>query len=214
VNQSRSSQSKPWIIGGLLGTFGLMLVIGVFYFGIGWPTQLGIGLAYVGLMAFVWTWTLSRNPRFFLGLIAGPLLLIGGGFIAGYAIIQTDFLSSVQPAELEKMVGLKLPANMTGFHSSVDGFLDTSLHARFEMPKGEFPDFLRVNKLELRGSELPFDDDVLGRYWWKPESMVNPKNLILTGPQIGTLEKRYTLDLLAGDAEGEKMTVYLQVLGN
>jgi hypothetical protein len=73
---------------------------------------------------------------------------------------------------------------------------------------------LRVNKLEFRGSELPFRDDALGRYWWKPESLVNPKNLIQTGPQTGSLEKRYTLDLLAGDADGENMTVYLSVLGN
>jgi hypothetical protein len=214
MNQSRSSQSKPWIIGGLLGIFGLILVMGVFYFGIGLPAQLGIGLAYVGLITFVWTRTRSSNPRFFLGLIAGPLLLIGGGFIAGYAIIQTDLLSSVQPAELEKMVGLKLPASMTGLHSSIDGFLDTSLHARFEMPKSALQEFLQANKLELRGSDLPFDDDALGRYWWKPESMVNPKNLILTGPQLGTFEKRYTLDLLAGDADGQQMTVYLRVFGN
>jgi hypothetical protein len=210
----RSSQPKPWIVGGLTGILGLILVIGVFYFGIELPPQVFIGLAYIGLIAFVWTRNFSRNPRFFLGLIAGPLLIIGFGTIAGYAIIQTDFLSSVQPADLEKMVGLKLPASMTGLHSSIDGFLDTSLHARFEMPKSAFQKFLQANKLELRGSELPFGDDALGRYWWKPESLVNPKNLILTGPQMGTLEKRYTLDLLTGDAEGEKMTVYMRVFGN
>jgi hypothetical protein len=38
--------------------------------------------------------------------------------------------------------------------------------------------------------------------------------LIQTGPQLGSLEKRYTLDLLAGDADGENTTVYLSVLGN
>jgi hypothetical protein len=214
MNQSRSSQWKSRIQGGLTGILGLILVVWSFYFGIEFPAQLGIGFAYFGLIALVWRRASSGGSRFLLGLVAGPLLLIGLGFVAGYAIIQTDLLSSVQPNELEKMVGLKLPANMTGLHSSVDGFLDTALHARFEMPKGEFQEFLRVNKLELRGSELPFGDDALGRYWWKPESLVNPKNLILTGPQMGTLEKRYTLDLLAGDAEGENMTVYLSVLGN
>jgi hypothetical protein len=214
MNQSWSSQSKPWIIGGLLGILGLILVMGVLYFGIGLPAQLGIGLAYIGLIAFVWTRTRSSNPRFFLGLIAGPLLLIGGGFIAGYAIIQTDLLSSVQPTELEKMVGLKLPAGMTGLHSSVDGFLDTSIHARFEIPKREFQEFLRVNKLELQGTRLPFGDNALGRYWWKPEALVNPKNLVLTGPQTGTLEQKYVLDLLAGDAGAENVTVYLRIFGN
>ena len=214
MNPARSSQSKPWIVGGLIGILGLILVIGMFYFGIGLAMQLGIGLAYTCLIAFVWTRTLSSNPRFFLGLIAGPLILIGVGFVAGYVIIQTDLLSSVQPAELEKMVGLKLPAGMTGLHSSADGFLDTSLHARFEMPKDEFQGFLRDNKLELDGTDLPFADDALGRNWWKPESLVNPRNMVLTGPQTGTLETRYTLDLLAGDADGEKLTVYLRVFGN
>jgi hypothetical protein len=214
MNQSRSSQWKSWVVGGLIGVLGLILVVGSFYFGIEFPAQLGIGFAYFGLIALIWRRASSGGSRFLLGLVAGPLLLIGLGFVAGYAIIQTDLLSSVQPTELEKMVGLKLPANMTGLHSSVDGFLDTSLHARFEMPKGEFQEFLRVNKLEFRGSELPFRDDALGRYWWKPESLVNPKNLIQTGPQTGSLEKRYALDLLAGDADGENMTVYLSVLGN
>jgi hypothetical protein len=204
----------PWIYGGLTGIFGLVPIIVVYYFGLAMPMPLILAVAYLGLIAFIWTRSFSRNPRFLLGLIAGPLLLIGVGFIAGYGIIQTDLLSSVPASELEKMVGLKLPAGKTGLHSSVDGFLDTSLHARFEMPTSEFQEFLRVNKLELRGSELPFDDDAIGRYWWKPESLVNPKNLILTGPQLGTLEKRYTLDLLAGDADAEKMTVYLRVFGN
>jgi hypothetical protein len=210
----RSSQQMVWISGGLTGIFGLILVIGMFYFGIELPTQLGIGLAYIGLIAFVWTRSFSSNPHFFLGLIAGPLLTIGIGFIAGYGIIQTDLLSSVQPAELEKLVGLKLPVSMTGLHSSVDGFLDTSLHARFEMPKREFQEFLSVNKLELQGTRLPFGDDALARYWWKPEALVNPKNLVLTGPQTGNLEQKYVLDLLAGDAGAENVTVYLRVFGN
>jgi hypothetical protein len=214
MNPSRSSQSMPWIYGGLTGILGLVPLILVYYFGLAMPMPLILGVAYLGLVAFIWTRTFSRNPRFLLGLIAGPSLLIGVGFVAGYGIVQTDLLSSVQSKDLEKMVGLKLPAATTGLHSSVDGFLDTSLHARFEMPKNEFQDFLEVNKLELRGSELPFDDNAIVRYWWKPESLINPKNLILTGPQLGTLEKRYTLDLLAGDADGEKMTVYLSVLGN
>lgn len=214
MNPARSSQSKPLIVGGLTGILGLVPIIVVYYFGLAMPTPLFLGIAYLSLAALIWTQAFSRDPRFLLGLIAGPIMFIGLGFIAGYGIIQTDLLSSVQPSELEKMVGLKLPANMIGLHSSVDGFLDTSVHARFEMPKGEFQEFLRVNKLELRGSDLPFGDDALGRYWWKPESLVNPKNLILTGPQLGTLETRYTLDLLAGDAGGEKMTVYLRVFGN
>jgi hypothetical protein len=214
MNPSSSSRWRPWVVGGLIGILGLILVVSTFYFGIKPPAQLGIGFVYIGLIVIVWHSSFSSNPRFLLGLIAGPLMLIGVGSAAGYAIIQTDLFSSVQPAELEKMVGLKLPANMTGLHSSVDGFLDTSLHARFELPKGEFQNFLRSNNLELRGSDLPFTDDALGRYWWKPESLVNPKNLIRTGPQVGTLEKRYTLDLLAGDAGGENMTVYLSVLGN
>jgi hypothetical protein len=215
MNPSGSSQSKPWVIGGLIGILGLILVIVVFYFGIDLPTQIGLGLAYLGLIAVVWTRAFSSNPRFFLGLIAGPILMIGVGFVAGYVIIQTDALSSVQPSELEKMVGLKLPSGMTGLHSSADGFLDTSLHARFEMPKREYPEFLRINQIELlKDQGLPFGDDALGRYWWKPESLINPKNLVKRGPQTGTLETRYTLDILAGDADGENMTVYLQVFGN
>jgi hypothetical protein len=211
---TRSSQRGAWISGAAFGMLGLVPIIAVYYFGLAMPMPLILGVVYLGLIAFVWTRKVSRNPRFLLGLIAGPIMFIGLGFVAAYGIIQTDLLSSVPVSELEKMVGLKLPAGTTGLHSSVDGFLDTSLHARFEMPKNEFQEFLWVNKLELRGSELPFANDALGRYWWKPESLVNPKNLLLKGPQLGTLETRYTLDLLAGDADAENMTVYLSVLGN
>jgi hypothetical protein len=146
MNPARSSQSKPWIYGGLTGILGLVPIIVVYYFGLAMPMPLILGIAYLGLAAFIWTQAFSRNPRFLLGLIAGPIMFIGVGFVAVYGIIQTDLLSSVQPKELEKMVGLKLPANMTGLHSSVDGFLDTSLHARFEMPKGEFQELDLLHK--------------------------------------------------------------------
>jgi len=61
--------------------------------------------------------------------------------------VRTDcFKSSPAPrptrAELEGFASVKLPAGTSGLRTSCQGFMDTYLEARFELPAGELRAFL------------------------------------------------------------------------
>jgi hypothetical protein len=75
------------------------------------------------------------------------LALAGAVIYAGATMFDTRRPAPTAP-ELEKWIGVKVPAGATGYQSYVEGFQDWMLLARFELPSSELAPFLAANRLE------------------------------------------------------------------
>lgn len=72
--------------------------------------------------------------------------------------IRTDcFSASPEPrptrTEVEGFASVKLPAGASGLRTSCQGFMDTYLEARFELPAGELRAFLRRSGFRARSAQ-------------------------------------------------------------
>lgn len=90
-----------------------------------------------------------RSWLMFLSVLVGMGILAVGAFVV---LLGGDFIASSErepnPAELEKWIGVKVPARATAYRSYAEGFQDWMILARFELPPSELAPFLEANRLE------------------------------------------------------------------
>ena len=169
--------SSPWrtILTGLL--FGLIVTL-LAIFG---PSMLGFpGSPYLILVALLVAAIavaikIPKRRTLTISMIVGGLIGVAASFVALIAFLSDGFFSTrseenLSAPQLEQWVGLDLPSSATNLHSYAEGFQDWQVFVRFEMPKSDLNEFLRVNKLEPESNTITyFSNDDVKKDWWKPE---------------------------------------------
>jgi hypothetical protein len=172
-------------------------------------------LVAAGVTAF----RLPNLRTLMLSMIAGGI----GGFILLAAVIlfvlqdglfSTTVQDDLKPAALEQWIGLDFPASASNMRSHAEGFQDWQVFVRFEMPKSDLPEFLRLNKLEPElnpNTHLANAD--LERDWWTPDGTTKPRLFVPTGkPGAETQPSTKTgfyPTIQISDLEGDLVTVYI-----
>jgi hypothetical protein len=149
----------------------------------------------------------SNRNRILLPLVVGSIVMLSLFFL----IWETKFDTRAEPAELEQRLGLELPASATNVNMVVGGYIDTQIHARFEMSKNDYPTFLKANKLEMNATIPAYTDSEGSARWWKPQSLRQAKILAPSNANRRTKTAFY-LNLLVGDVDGDGdvLTVYMR----
>jgi hypothetical protein len=149
----------------------------------------------------------NRN-RILILLVVGSIAVL---FFLISQILATKPATRVEPAELEQRIGLELPASAKDVNMSVGGFIDTQVHARFEMSKKDYFTFLNANKLEVNATVPAYTDSERSLRWWRPESLKHARILAPINVTKRTTTAFY-FNLLVGDSEGngDGLTVYLR----
>ena len=171
------------------------------------------------IAAGVTAFRLPNLRTLMLSVIAGGI----GGFVVFAAVIffvlqdglfATTVQDDLKPAELEKWIGLDFPSSASNMRSHAEGFQDWQVFVRFEMPKSDVKEFLRVNKLEpepnpnthLANADLEQD-------WWTPDGTTKPFLFVPTGkPGAETqpiTKTGFYPSIQISELEGDKMMVYI-----
>ena len=217
MTKARSSHWKtilPAILIGLMITLVVMFgttMIGIFVS----PTSVLVGL-FIGVGLAAWRFPQQRTRL--LSMIAGG---IGGlvvfatviVFVLSDGFFSTSAQDDLKPAELEQWIGLDFPSSASNMRSHAEGFQDWQVFVRFEMPKSDVKEFLRVNKLEPESKTITsFLNNDLKKDWWKPEQNTFQvfKPMVQDGAKTQPIIKTgFYPSIQISDLEGDRVTVYI-----
>jgi hypothetical protein len=217
MTKARSSFWKtilPAMLLGLITTLVVMFgttMIGIFVS----PTPL-LGALFIA--AGVAAWRFPQQRTRLLSMIAG-----GIAGLAVFAVVivlllseglfSTTIQDDLKPAELEKWIGLDFPASARNVRSHAEGFQDWQVFVRFEMPKADVKEFLRINKLEPESNTITsFSNGEVKKDWWKPEtkSFQVFKPMVKDGAETQpTTKTGFYPSIQISDLEGDLVTVYI-----
>lgn len=214
MTKGRSSLWKTILPAMLLGLIiTLFVTFGTTMIGISvLPTPVLMGLLIgAGLAA----WRFPQQRTRLLSMIAGGIsgLLVFAAvilFVLSDGFFGTSTQDDLKPAQLEKWIGLDFPVSTSNMRSHAEGFQDWQVFVRFEMPRSDVKEFLRVNKLEPE-SNTSFLNDEVNLDWWKPETK-NPKvfkPMVKVGTQPQT-KTGFFPSIQISDFEGDQVTVYIR----
>jgi hypothetical protein len=217
MTKARSSLWKtilPAVLLGLIITLVVMFgttMIGIFVS----PMPLLLGLL---IAAGVAAWRFPQQRTRLLSMIAG-----GIAGLAVFAVVivlmlseglfSTTIQDDLKPAELEKWIGLDFPSSAINIRSHAEGFQDWQVFVRFEMPKADVKEFLRINKLEPELNTITsFSNDDVKKDWWKPETKVFKvfKPMVKDGAETQpTTKTGFYPSIQISELEGELVAVYI-----
>jgi hypothetical protein len=175
MTKARSSRWKTILAATMLG----LIITLVMMFG---TTMIGISVSPSPVLAglFIATgvaaWRFPQQRTRLLSMIAGGItglviFTVVIFFVLSDGLFSTSTQDDLKPAELEQWIGLDFPSSASNMRSHAEGFQDWQVFVRFEMPKADVKNFLRVNKLEPESNAITsFSKDDVMKDWWKPET--------------------------------------------
>lgn len=212
----------PWIIGGVVGavvgpTVIFRLLTAAISSGVVRPA-LEIVIVVLALLAWALVFTRSRPAAF--GALIGAALSSAAMFALAFVFFDglgrgTDY-ANLEPARLGANIGLEIPESAVNVNANQVTWMDSIVHARFEISRGELEGFLRANKLKLETtSPFGFQNSGLDRPWWKPEegARVGAYRLALDPkkPDQEKLSKTgYSISVQVNESVPGRVVVYIQ----
>ncbi len=212
----------PWIIGGLVGAvvgpvvIFRMLTVAVSSGAV--RPALEIAVAVLAVVAWVLVFQRSRAAAF--GALIGAALSCAAIAVLAFLFFDglgrgTDY-ANLEPAKLGTNIGLEIPASATNVYANQVSWIDTFVHARFELKRDELEPFLRANNLKLEPeSAFNFQNSSLDRAWWKPDegTRIGAYQLALD-PKKPDQEKHsktgYSISVQVNESAPGRVFVYVQ----
>jgi hypothetical protein len=213
------SSSSPWrtILSGLLlgMSLSLILMLGTIILTVGVSPYWLMLAALIALI--VAAMQLPRQRTFIIAVIGGGALGVVVSLAVIFVFITDIFKSSTQEnmtaQQLEQWIGLDLPSSTTNLHSYAEGFQDWQVFVRFEIPKADVKEFLRINKLEPESNTITsFSNDDVKKDWWKPETKMFKvfKPMVKVGAETQPSTKTgFYPTIQISELEGDQVTVYI-----
>jgi hypothetical protein len=215
--KERSSAWKTILLGLVLGVIITMLVmVGSFMAGL--PSSPFVILAALLLAAIAVAVMIPKRRMLSISMIAGGLIGVAALWLALLALFSDGlFSTSIQEnltaPQLEKWIGLDFPPSAINIRSHAEGFQDWQVFVRFEMPKSDVNEFLRINKLEPESNTITsFSNEDLKKDWWKPETKLFQvfKPMVKDGTETQpTTKTGFYPTIQISQLEGELVTVYI-----
>jgi hypothetical protein len=216
--KQRSSAWKTILPGALIGLIVTLLAMyGSFVVGLS-----GFSLMFLAallVVAVVVAIVIPKHRMLSISMIAGGLI----GFVASWLVLVA-FLSGglfsntiqddLKPAELEQWIGLDFPSSASNMRSHAEGFQDWQVFVRFEMPKSDLQEFLRLNKLEPESNpNTQLSNTDLERDWWKPDGSTKPLLFVpkvkLEGTPQPSTKTGFFPTIQVSDLEGGRVLVFV-----
>lgn len=212
----------PWIIGGLVGVVvGPTVLFRTFAAFI--PSTLArsaLEIAVVVLAVVAWVLVFQRSRAAAFGALIGATLSSAALVVLAFLFFDglgrgTDY-TNLEPAKLSANIGLEIPVSAANVYANQVSWMDSFVHARFELKRDQLEPFLRANHMKLEpDGAFAFQNSSLDREWWKPEdgARVGVYRLALDPkkPDQEKLSKTgYSVSVQINESEPGRLIVYVQ----
>jgi hypothetical protein len=162
---------------------------------------------------------IPKHRMLSISMIVGGLLGVVASWVIFFALFSDGFFNTrteenLTAPQLEQWIGMDFSSSATNLHSYAEGFQDWQVFVRFEMPKSDVKEFLRINKLEPESNTITyFSNDDLKKDWWKPETNTPPqvfKPMVKDGTETQpTTKTGFYPSVQISDLKGGLVTVYI-----